>query len=477
MTDDTATRRLVAFTRRTRFDTLPHPVVHDTKRVILDTVGCAVGGHATASGRIVVRVQQALRGAPVATILGTADRTSAPCAAFTNAELANVLDADETLFMIGHHANCIVAVALAVGQQVGATGQDVLAAVAVGYDVAARVGLSLDVRQRPGEGVEFSPLSGNGWIIFGCASAAGMLLGLSDDELMNAFGIAATCAPIPYLGRWERAAPTNRAMTKYAFYGPIAENGVRAALLAKEGFLGEPDILDGDVGFWRLTGARGVNEAFLTGELGTRWWIQQTAFKAYPGCRHGSIAVDLLAEIVKTHEIRPDDIESMVVRANPVLAERAFDAFPSNEVDMLFSLSYLLAIAVLEEFRPSPAWVDPKHLADERVRRLASRITLARHAPATQAIREQLARDGLYTRVPTEVEVRAGGRVFVAAAEYAKGDPWSPTSRMTDDELAAKFRWAAGDRLGPRRSEATIQRIMSLDKVDRIEDLMTAMTG
>jgi 2-methylcitrate dehydratase PrpD len=471
-----ATRELVRFVGRTRFDHLPPDVVHDTKRVILDTIGCAIGGHATEAGKIVVKVKAALGGVERAAILGTSLRTSATAAAFVNAELANLLDADETFLMMGHHANCMVAVALAVGQEVGASGKDVLSAVAVGYDVAARVALSLDVRQEPGSGVEFGPLCGNGWITFGCASVAGTLLGLDEEQLMHAFGIAAASAPIPYLGRWERAVPRNRAMTKYAFYGPIAENGVLAALFAREGFVGDPDILDGDVGFWRLTGARGIHQGFLTERLGEKWWIADAAFKAYPGCRHVSTAMDLLAGIVTTHELTVDDIDSVTVRVNPVLVERHFGVFPHNEVDMLFSASYLLAVGVLERFVPGPEWVDSRHLADGRLRRLASRIELVPHPPATAAIKAQLARDRLYTKVPTELEVRARGRTFTAAAEYAKGDPWSPESRMSDAELADKFHRFSSGTLGPRTADVAVERIMSLERLEGIDDLIRELT-
>jgi 2-methylcitrate dehydratase PrpD len=343
--------------------------------------------------------------------------------------------------------------------------------------VAARVALSLDVRQEPGSGVEFGPLCGNGWITFGCASVAGILLGLDEDRLMHAFGIAAASAPIPYLGRWERAVPWDRAMTKYAFYGPIAENGVLAALFAREGFVGDPDILDGDVGFWRLTGARGVHEHFLTGRLGDKWWIAEAAFKAYPGCRHVSTAMDLLAGIVASHELRADDIDSVTVRVNPVLVERHFGVFPRNEVDMLFSVSYLMAIGVLKRFVPDLEWLDARHLVDERVRRLAGKIQLVPHSPTTAVIKAQLDRDGLYTRVPTELEVRARGRTFTVAAEYAKGDPWSPTSRMSDAELADKFRRFTTDRLGGAKADRAVGRIMSLEEVDKVDDLIQELTA
>lgn len=472
MITQNATRELVQFVRNTRFDHLPREVVHDTKRVILDTIGCAIGGHATAAARIVFKVKSELGGAGRAAILGSHLKTSPASAAFVNAELANLLDADETFFMMGHHANCIVAVAFAIGQQVRASGKDILAAITVGYDVAARVALSLDVRQEPGSGVEFGAMCGNGWIVFGCASAAGMLLHLDEQQLMHAFGIAGAAAPIPYLGRWERAVPRNRAMTKYAFYGPIAENGLVAAMLAREGFIGDPNILDGEVGFWKISGARGVHDRFLIGDLGEKWWISDAAFKAYPGCRHVSAAMDLLADIVKTQRLTMDLIDSIAVAVNPVLVERHFAEFPCNEVDMLFSASYLLAIGMHEHFVTGVGWLDPKHLDDERIRRLASTIQLVPHAPAMAAIKQQLAQDGVYRRVPTEISVRSQGRTFTAKTEYARGDPWSEQSRMSDAELAEKFRLLARGRIDSRNADAAVDKIMAIEQIVDIDDLI-----
>lgn len=477
MTNVRATEELVAFTKQARFETLDPETVRSTKRVILDTIGCAVGGHATQAAQMLLKVKRSRGGTPEASIIGTNDRSSATSAAFVNCELANLLDADETLLMIAHHANCIVAAGLAVGELVGANGRDLIASIAVGYDLAARVGLSLDVMQEPGIRTQFSPLSGNAWIIFGCTSTAGQLLGLSEDELMNAFGIAATCAPIPYLGRWERTPPTNRPMTKYAFYGPLTENGILAALLAKEGFVGDKDVLDGDVGFWRLSGAKACKWGLLTNDLGKKWWINDTSFKAIPGCRHISITIDLLSKIMIENHLSVDEIDGITIWANPVLSVRGFDSFPKNEVDMVFSVPYLVSVAAVENFRASPTWVAPYRLKDERIRRLASKIKLAVHPKTAAVLKEQLDRDGVFTRVPTEMEVFAKGKTFVAASEYAKGDPWTPESCMTDAELAQKFRYMAGELLGQARTDAAIRKMMSLEGLDRVDDLMLELTN
>jgi 2-methylcitrate dehydratase PrpD len=298
---------------------------------------------------------------------------------------------------------------------------------------------------------------------------------LDKERLLHAFGIAGSSAPIPFLGRWERAVPRNRAMTKYAFYGPIAENGTLAAMLAREGFIGDRDILDGDVGFWRLTGARGVNAQFLANDLGAKWWISDAAFKAYPGCRHVSAAMDLLADIVRTNRLTMDDIEAIEVRVNPVLLERHFGIFPSNEVDMLFSASYLLAVGMHYQFVASTDWLDPRHLSNEAIRTLASKVQLLPHGSAAATIKQQLDAGGLYRRVPTEICVRAKDHEFTARAEYAKGDPWSATSRMTDAELADKFRCFSEASLGAAKTTAAIERILRIDELDRIDDLITCL--
>jgi len=469
------TQHLVQFTRKTDFNRLDSDTIHATKRVILDTLGCALGGHATEASRMLLNTNRILNQGNQASIVGDKNPTSVMGAAFINSELANLLDADETLLMLGHHANGIIAAALAVGEYVGVSGTELITAVAVGYDVAARIGMSLDIRQEPGAGTEFGPLSGMAWMIFGCASAAGQLLKLTEDQLMNAYGLAAMCAPIPYLGRWERTLPANRPMTKYEFYGPLTANGVLSTFLAREGFNGDKHALDGDVGFWKLYGARAWRPELLLRNLGEKWWINDTSFKAVPGCRHISAAVDLLALIIQENALEVEEIDGITVSANSVLAERGFDRFPENEVDMLFSVPYLLSVAAVENFHSSPDWIRANRLDDPELRKLASKVRLERNPRTSASIKTQLDREGFYKEVPTDVTVSARGTTLTASTQFAKGDPWSTASRMTDEELAHKFRSMARGRLQPRKIELAIDKIMTLDNIQDVRELTSAL--
>jgi 2-methylcitrate dehydratase PrpD len=293
---------------------------------------------------------------------------------------------------------------------------------------------------------------------------------------MNAFGLAAMCAPIPYLGRWERTPPANRAMTKYEFYGPLTANGVRAAFLAKEGFIGDKDALDGDIGFWRLYGAKAWKSDSLVNDLGTKWWINDTSFKAVPGCRHISAAVDLFERISRQERLHPDEIDSITVRANSVLAERGFGCFPENEVDMLFSVPYLLAVAGVENFRAGPDWVHTERLDDPRVRALAAKVHLEINPKTSAAIKDQLESDGVYKRVPTELEVIARGSRFIVNTDFATGDPWTPESRMTDEHLANKFRSMCRHRLDPSQIDLAIDKIKTLENAIDLTEIFHHLT-
>src|ERR1700733_13010499 len=137
------TAQLAAFVLDTKYADLPPEVVQATQRIILDTVACAVGAMGTVAGRSIIDVRSALGGRPDATLLGTATKLPVTSASFLGAHLANILDADETLLNRSHFASVIVMPALAAAQWRGATGEELITAVAVGFDVAARIGFSL----------------------------------------------------------------------------------------------------------------------------------------------------------------------------------------------------------------------------------------------------------------------------------------------------------------------------------------------
>ncbi len=212
-----ATAKLAGWVSGTRFADLPPEAVHATKRLICDSIACALGARSLDSGNIVIELAGE-SGGGASTVLGSSGRVAAATAAFANGYLGNALDADETLYNRGHHAVATVFPALALAEQAGADGRALITAVALGYDVAARVGNSLTFSTVPAGGSGPTSNASLGWISFASVTAAGRMLGLDPDQLAHAMGIAGWTSPLPCGLRWQQIT-SPKPMLKYTPYG------------------------------------------------------------------------------------------------------------------------------------------------------------------------------------------------------------------------------------------------------------------
>ena len=165
-TGEGTTQTLAEFAASVTFDDLPRQVVHQTKRLIFDSIGCALGGYSSEKGRIARSFVKSLGGTPEATIIGSGERTSTTNAAFVNANMGNAIDSDDTILM-SHPAVPTIMAAMPVAEKKGASGEDFITAVAVGYDIAVRVGgASESWLKIEGGKMKTLPVHGYSWHVF-----------------------------------------------------------------------------------------------------------------------------------------------------------------------------------------------------------------------------------------------------------------------------------------------------------------------
>ena len=311
-----STAALAAFAAQTPLASIPTDVVERTNDVLVDSVACLLAGYSIDLGTIAVEFARDQGGPPEARILGSDASLGCAAATFANAELMNAVDFDEVLLNWGHVVPFVFPPAIAVAERVGASGRDLLRALAIGYDVAASVTSALAgpvvLNGAPPElSAGHLPVYGFSANALGAAASAGALLGLDAERMALAFGIAGYNTPVGNAIKLTASTPVP--MTKYGCAGWIAQAGLTASLLAARGFTGDPCVLEGPYGLWRMLGSpRWAGEA-LVAELGSRWWIRDTSFKPYPCCRFLHHAMDLIAALVEEHRIDPDAIERMVV--------------------------------------------------------------------------------------------------------------------------------------------------------------------
>ncbi len=447
------TRLLSEFSSAVTTEGIPAAALDATRRLILDTLGCAVGGTGVPSSGIVARVRSA--GPVQATLLVDGARVGLLPAVHINAHRANALDAEETIRHSGHLAAATVPPALAVAEHLGSTGAEFVAAVCVGFDVAARIALSLRTLDTTPDGrTVISPVAGSSWAAFAAAVAAGRLLGLSVEAMANAFGLTVASAPMPIAGRWGvQASP--RPMTKYGLYGAIAEAGVAAALLADAGMDGDTEVLDGEHGFWRMNGSRSCDWDVLTSGLGTRWLVSETSYKLFPACQWAMPALDLIYRITTEVGIVAEDIDAVDVRVPAAaITKHMAERTVHTVVDGQFSIPHLVALAVCGG-PPGPDVFDR----------------------ATPILSHLMARQGHAHLIPTEVTVHASGRRITRTSNTGDHDWYDHAAAQDDGALRAKFRRFCEPYLAAAAVETALDLVDGIAGAASVRPLVAALVA
>ena len=416
------TQHLAAFCTRLDYDRLPAEVVDRAKYFFLDYLGVAVRGSLSDSSQPLYRMAGSLASTGQGTVLGRAEKATFPYAALANGTSAHSLELDDTHQAGSIHLGVSVfSAALAVAEQVGASGKDFLTASVVGFEVAARLAMALKPTEHYARG--FHPTATCG--TFGAAASAARLLGLSETQLLSALGIAGSQSA----GSMEFLA--EGAWTKRLHPGWAAFSGVHAALLAKEGFIGPRTILEGRDGFLKAYGVRPEPGKISQG-LGEDFQILQTAVKPHACCRYTQAPIDAVLSLAQEHDLQPEQVErvtiGMLKTGIPVICEPAERKYrPTNVVEAQFSLPFGVAVALLKR-RAGLDEFSETMLEDAAVGALMPKVGYE-HDPQLEKNYPQewpaWARVRLHTGCDVSAQVR-----------FPKGDPENPLSW---DELTTKY--------------------------------------
>ncbi len=334
-----------------KLEEVPQEVVEKAKLVFLDTLGIALASSTMDFGRMIVNVAQKLGGPTSSRLIGSPVKVAAANAVLANGTLAHGLDYDDTLEEAIVHTGCCAGMtALAVGEDLRASGKAVLEAAIAGTEVMCKIGLVA-----PGKfharGFHPTALCST----FGAAAAAGKLYGLDPAQWSDTFGLCGSQSSgiIEYLadGTW----------TKRLHPGWSAHGGVIATLLAQEGFRGPKTVFEGTHGFYRSFGGANEYPFEKLNELGASWEIPKLTFKSYP-C--GSIShpyMDCALNLRQKHAIAPERVVEIVCRTAEGPVHRLWEPLadkqrPTSSYGAKFSLPYSIAVmlirgrAGLEEF-------------------------------------------------------------------------------------------------------------------------------
>jgi len=472
------TKALAQFIASTTFEDLPEKVIHEVKRNLLDTIGCALGGLATDIGLEALTLARSLGGRPESTIIGTGEKTACTLAAYVNSRMANALDADDNFPIPTHFGNATMGASLAMGERQNASGKQLITAYAVGYELASRIGVGMHppLFLKSEEIRGYPPLFTPGvFMVFGALGAASKLLGLKPDKVQQAIGIAGANCPIPVLGKWSEAKvlPT----TKYADAGWGAQLGVTASLLAGIGTTGYNTILDGNEHFWRAYGIDDCDFEGMTRGLGQTWHILDTAYKPWPSCRYTHYPLWLFLKMKEEKHLSPEDIEKVTIRMGHIgTASRFRNQCPSGAISCQFNHPHIIAMGAFD-IEPGPMWYSPQTMHDGRIMEFRKRVEV-QYDPDLGKI--DLPPGKVIWKLPTSIEVRAKEKVHRASTEYTKGDPWTEETYFTDDELKGKYLILAnsvfrGSEKWHEQMNSIIDMVFNVEQLKSVAELGTSL--
>lgn len=455
------TRDIVHFLWALEPKQLGAEVIDRAKYLLLDYLGVAIRGSRAESSGSLYRMLERTGTRGDCTVFGQKLRVSPEYAALANGAAAHSIELDDT-----HQAGSIhlgvVMYSVAIALSESAPGIDMkrfISAVVAGYEMAARLGIAVQPKDHYELG--FHPTATCG--VFGAAVTASKLLGLSEEQMLSAVGIAGSMAA----GSLEFLA--NGAWTKRLHPGLAAQHGIQAAMLAAEGFRGPETILEGRDGFLS-SHSRNANRGVVTADLGETFEILRTSVKPHACCRYMQTPIDALLDLARKYDIQPDSvmqIEIAVLEAGwPLVCEpRGRKYKPETLVDAQFSMPFGAAIAIQYRGAGLDQFTE-ENLKSADIRRLMGRVVL------TKDIR-------IEKNFPAEWRSRvvvylSNGEHYENYVRHPKGDP---ENALTWDELIAKYRALTKPVLAPEKCEEIETAVRGLSQSSALQRIWSLGAG
>ena len=454
-------RDLAKGVREFQFSDIPPDVIHQSKRILLDTLGCAIGGYGSEASRILQAFVREAGHPAEATVFGSGIKTSCLNATLTNGAMVRYLDYNDTAFILqgetyrtGYHPSEVIPPVMALGERQRLSGKEVITAINVGYD------LSLSFL----EGVQGVGMEKKGWngdtrgaLIM--PLVAGKILSLTEDQMENAVGIAGSCHAV--FGILDTPAE-EYTMTKNIRFPMMSYAGIMAAMLAEKGFSGPAGMIEGHDGFVH---------AIMDGEYDVepllhfkgKFAIRETCIKSIIAdfSSHGHLTATLT--LAREHDIKPDQVAEIRITTSKRCAEHTGDPvkkYPKNKETADHSSYYLTAIAIVDR-QIGPNQFTQEKYTDPRVLELIGKVVLQGDSSLDKArpagISEILMKDGKAHRL---------------RVDYPRGHARNP---MTDQEVIEKFKDIASVCMSEDDMKRLIETVFEMEKLDDIGKLLDLM--
>ena len=454
-------RELANKVRDFHFSDIPADVIHQTKRMMLDTLGCAIGGYESEASRTIQEFIKESGHPAESTVFGNGIRTSCLNATLANGAMVRYLDYNDTAFILqgetyrtGYHPSEVIPPVLALGEKHHLSGKGVITAINLGYDLS--LAFLEGVR---GAGMEKKGWNGDTRGALIMPLVAGKILGLTEVQMESAVGIAGSCHAV--FGILDTPAE-EYTMTKNIRFPMMSYAGIMAAMLAEKGFTGPAGMIEGHDGFVH---------SILDGEYDLepllhfkgKFSIRETCIKSIIAdfSSHGHLTATL--NLVREHDIKPDQVAEIRITTSKRCAEHTGDPvkkYPKNKETADHSSYYLTAIAIVDR-QIGPNQFTPEKYIDPRVIDLIGRVTLTGD-PALDKARPA----GISEIVTQE------GKTYRLRVDHPRGHARNP---MTDQEVIAKFKDMASVSMAESQMKQLVECVFALDRLDDIGTLLKLM--
>ena len=334
------TKGIGAYIAASNIENFPSEAVEAAKGAIMDCLACMLAGSKEELADILCGYVATEGSAPVASVVGRGFRTSAANAALVNGAMAHALDYDDiTQITKTHPTAVLLPAALAVAEEVGATGHDMLLGYMTGFEVACAVGESLSEAYYDDLG--WHPTGPLGAL--GAAAAASKIMGMGPDQAAMAISLAASQS--------SGLRQNFGTMTKPFHAGDAARAGVAAARLVAQGFTASQDALEGRFGFIRaFSGGQGFDADRIVENLESKCYLVESGIevKKYPCCGSAHLALDATFGLLSQGAIDPETVEKIEVMVDFDPPRSLIHSRPESSLEGKFSMQYCLSAALLD---------------------------------------------------------------------------------------------------------------------------------
>ena len=450
--------KIAEFACDTAYEDLSPEAIHEVKRRLIDSMGCAMGAWLSEPAKIARNLASLSASELGATVVGTRHASTPELAAFANGTMFRYLDYNDTyLSKEPAHPSDNFGALLAIADAFDLTGKDLIRGAVIAYEVQCRLCDAYSIRSRGWDHVTYGSFS----TVAGC----GAMLGMDVKTIVHGLGLAG----VPNNAmRQTRAGELS--MWKGCAFANASRNGVFATLLAHMGMTGADQVFEGVMGFFKEVCGGDTFDIPVWGGGREPFMINKTYIKKYPAEYHSQSAIDAAEQIIADRDSKfsPEEIESIEIATFTasweIIGGEPEKWRPQSRETADHSLPYITCAALVDG-EVTQATFEPERFKDEALLSLVSKTKVVPDSELDKLYPEK----GIPNRITIKMK---DGKSFEKRVDAPKGHALNP---MTDEEVEAKFLSMAQPMLGERAAREAMEPMWNLDQQEDLSDVFGGM--